>query len=66
MIIFARIASILFGVLLYSVLLWLIWEKLAMALFAGAVLSVFALFVSIVVSALFGEHLLSYLTRRRK
>lgn len=59
-----RVAAGLVGLLLFAGLLSLIWWKFNPNPGFGIILSVLALFVSILTAALFGEHFLNFLTRK--
>jgi hypothetical protein len=63
---FVRIVAIAFGIGLFLGLMWLIWEKFALNVVAGTILSAFSLLFSIIIGALFAEHLYLFLTKNDK
>lgn len=66
MILFARIVAVAFGLCVFIALLWLIWAKLAWNIGADYILSLLALFFSVVLGAVFGEHFLNFLLRNKR
>jgi hypothetical protein len=66
MVLLARTVAVLSGISFLAVLIWLIWRKWSLAIIPGIILSVFSLWICLVIGMLIGEHFFNFLTRNRK
>jgi hypothetical protein len=66
MLLLARTIAVLSGICLLGILLWLVWQKWSLPIIPKIILSAFGLWICFVIGGLVGEHLLNFLSRRKK